>query len=56
VLFLKDTAEIRPDEAIFRLDARQIESESQQFLRSLETYKYGTLGLCFVQNLIENSL
>jgi len=38
-LFLKDITEIRPDMANFRPDDRQTESESQQFLRSLEAYK-----------------
>jgi hypothetical protein len=37
--FWKDIAENRPDVANFRLDACQPESESQQFFRSLETYK-----------------
>jgi hypothetical protein len=37
--FWKDIAENRPDVANFRLDARQPESKSQQFLRSLEAYK-----------------
>jgi hypothetical protein len=38
-LFLKDIAKIHPDVANFRLDARQTESDFQQFLRSLKTYK-----------------
>jgi hypothetical protein len=38
-LFLKDIAETRPDEANFRLDGRQTESDLQQFSRSLEAYK-----------------
>jgi len=42
--FWKDIAENHPDVANFRPDARQPKSESQQFLRSLEAYKYGALG------------
>jgi hypothetical protein len=38
-LFLKDIAEIRQDVANFRPDARQIEFDFQQFLRSLKAYK-----------------
>jgi hypothetical protein len=37
--FWKDIAENRPDDAILRPDALQLESESQQFLRSLKAYK-----------------
>jgi hypothetical protein len=53
-LFLKDITEISPDMANFRPDAWQTESDIQQFLRSLEAYKYGALGLWFVQNLVVN--
>jgi len=37
-LFLMDMAEICPDGANFRPDARQTESDFQQFLRSLKAY------------------
>jgi hypothetical protein len=54
--FWKDIVEIRPDEASFRSDAQQTESNFQQFLRSLKAYKQGALGLCFVQNSTVNSI
>jgi hypothetical protein len=38
-LFLKYITEIRPDVVNFRLEARQTESNFQQFLRSLIAYK-----------------
>jgi hypothetical protein len=38
-LFLKYITVNRLNGAIFRLDARQTESDFQQFLRSLEAYK-----------------